>query len=148
MTYFPLAHFPRSITRQRSLQKGNSASVFNTIFLQVGQRRLATRFFGIAKHSAFSTQSSQRTPGYCTPSMNILIQQPASGGIRISEQKLKQSRYHIVVVRFGDLAAVELALADILAITEIVDIDHAINLRRVHGGPSLPQQIRLFRRTL
>jgi hypothetical protein len=49
MTYPPLAHLPRSITRQRSLQKGNSASVFLTIFLQIGQWSLRERFRGMAE---------------------------------------------------------------------------------------------------
>src|SRR5208337_3798877 len=40
-----LAHLLRSITRQRSLQKGNSGSAASTIFLQVGQRKLRTRRF-------------------------------------------------------------------------------------------------------
>jgi hypothetical protein len=35
-TYWPLAHFPRSISRQRSLQKGKSAAVLSTGFLQIG----------------------------------------------------------------------------------------------------------------
>jgi len=36
MTYLPLAHLPRSIKRQRSLQKGNSASFAITGFRQMG----------------------------------------------------------------------------------------------------------------
>ena len=36
--YCPLAHFPRSMVRQRSLQKGKSGSFFFTSFLQIGQR--------------------------------------------------------------------------------------------------------------
>ena len=40
MTYFPLAHLPRSIVRQRSLQKGDSGSALLTGFLQIGQRSL------------------------------------------------------------------------------------------------------------
>jgi hypothetical protein len=35
-TYWPLAHLPRSISRQRSLQKGKSADVLSTGFLQIG----------------------------------------------------------------------------------------------------------------
>jgi hypothetical protein len=38
---------PRSMTRQRSLQNGNSGSFRNTSFLQVGHRRL-TRLRGIS----------------------------------------------------------------------------------------------------
>ena len=47
ITYAPLAHFPRSIKRQRSLQKGKSASVFLTGFLQMGQRSFTERLRGI-----------------------------------------------------------------------------------------------------
>ena len=83
ITYPPLAHLPRSITRQRSLQNGNSGSEANTIFLQVGQRRLRTDFFGIASLSG----------------------------------QLNDSCDQIVLVCFGNLAAVEFALADILVIS-------------------------------
>lgn len=44
ITYLPLAQLPRSIVRQRSLQKGNSGSGAATGFLQMGQRRLTVRF--------------------------------------------------------------------------------------------------------
>jgi len=43
ITYAPLAHLPKSISRQRSLQKGKSGSVFSTGFLQTGQSSLTTR---------------------------------------------------------------------------------------------------------
>src|SRR5271170_20580 len=42
--YAPLAHLPRSILRQRSLQKGKSSSAAVTMVLQVGQRRTMARF--------------------------------------------------------------------------------------------------------
>src|SRR6266852_1118274 len=48
ITYSPLAHLPRSIRRQRSLQKGNSESELFSGFLQMGQRRLIERLRGIA----------------------------------------------------------------------------------------------------
>jgi len=48
MTYPLLAHLPRSITRQRSLQKGKSASVGSTILRHVGQRRVFVFFRGIS----------------------------------------------------------------------------------------------------
>src|ERR1700732_374135 len=47
ITYPPLAHLPRSITRQRSLQKGKSGSELLTDFLQIGQRSLTVRFRGM-----------------------------------------------------------------------------------------------------
>jgi hypothetical protein len=43
ITYAPLAHLPKSISRQRSLQKGKSGSVFPTGFLQTGQSSWTTR---------------------------------------------------------------------------------------------------------
>ena len=46
ITYAPLAHLPRSIRRQRSLQKGKSASADFTGFLQIGQRSLMERLRG------------------------------------------------------------------------------------------------------
>src|SRR5271154_5023749 len=49
ITYAPLAHLPRSIVRQRSLQKGNSASPLLTTFLQIGQRSLSERLRGIGE---------------------------------------------------------------------------------------------------
>ena len=47
ITYAPLAHLPRSIKRQRSLQKGKSASAAFAGFLQIGQRSLMVRLRGI-----------------------------------------------------------------------------------------------------
>jgi hypothetical protein len=47
MTYPPLAHLPKSMVRQRSLQNGNSGSLFSTILRQMGQRRLRTDFFAM-----------------------------------------------------------------------------------------------------
>jgi len=47
MTYPPLAHLPRSIRRQRSLQKGKSGSAAFVGFLQIGQRSLMVLLRGI-----------------------------------------------------------------------------------------------------
>jgi hypothetical protein len=47
ITYAPLAHLPRSMRRQRSLQKGKSGSELLTDFLQIGQRSLTVRFRGM-----------------------------------------------------------------------------------------------------
>src|SRR5208282_3552836 len=54
ITYPPLAHLPRSINRQRSLQKGKSASVACAGFLQIGQRSLIERLRGIRDRAASS----------------------------------------------------------------------------------------------
>jgi len=47
ITYWPLAHLPRSMRRQRSLQKGKSGPVVFTDFLQIGQRSLTGGLRGI-----------------------------------------------------------------------------------------------------
>jgi hypothetical protein len=47
ITYWPLAHLPRSMVRHRSLQKGNSALLALTAFLQIGQRSRIARFRAI-----------------------------------------------------------------------------------------------------
>jgi len=47
MTYAPLAHLPRSIKRQRSLQKGKSEALASTGFLQIGHFSLMERFRGM-----------------------------------------------------------------------------------------------------
>ena len=44
ITYAPLAHLPKSISRQRSLQKGKSGSPRWTSFRHVGQRSVLERF--------------------------------------------------------------------------------------------------------
>ena len=45
-TYCPLAHLPRSMRRQRSLQKGKSSAVRSTAFLQMGQLNFNLRLRG------------------------------------------------------------------------------------------------------
>jgi hypothetical protein len=57
ITYAPLAHLPRSIKRQRSLQKGKSELLLLTGFLQVGQCNLPARLRDIAPHTTFATRS-------------------------------------------------------------------------------------------
>ena len=47
ITYPPLAHFPRSISRQRSLQKGKCSEPASTSVRQVGQRSDRAFFLGI-----------------------------------------------------------------------------------------------------
>src|SRR4029077_6795395 len=54
MTYPPLAHLPRSIRRQRSLQKGNSASLLVTCFLQMGHFSLILRAMWLSYTILFS----------------------------------------------------------------------------------------------
>lgn len=47
ITYSPLAHLPKSMMRQRSLQNGKSGSVPFTTFLQMGHPSFAVRFRGM-----------------------------------------------------------------------------------------------------
>src|SRR6266536_6541973 len=48
-TYCPLAHLPRSINRQRSLQKGKSSADFVTAFLQIGHLSLSLGWPGTSQ---------------------------------------------------------------------------------------------------
>ena len=54
-------------------------------------------------------------------------------------QLLYDPRYQIVIVRFGDFTAVELAFTNIVMITKIVHVHCAINLRSMHRRAALPQ---------
>jgi len=58
-TYPPLAHLPRSISRQRSLQKGKSASPAFAGFLQIGQRSLMERLPAIGDYKTESQNASE-----------------------------------------------------------------------------------------
>jgi len=49
ITYLPLAHLPRSIVRQRSLQKGKSPLERVTRVRQIGQRSEFVFFLGIQR---------------------------------------------------------------------------------------------------
>jgi hypothetical protein len=57
ITYAPLAHLPKSIRRQRSLQNGNSASPLLTGFLQIGHRRFKVRLRAIDSYTILATRS-------------------------------------------------------------------------------------------
>src|SRR5689334_3090766 len=91
ITYAPLAHFPRSITRQRSLQKGKSGSLLFTGFLQVGQCSFSVRFRAITSLSI--------------PVRNDLF----LDDLFLNDLSLNDPGHKIVVVGFGDLTAVESA---------------------------------------
>jgi len=49
ITYLPLAHLPRSMVRQRSLQKGKSSLKRVTRVRQIGQRSELVFFLGIQR---------------------------------------------------------------------------------------------------
>ncbi len=111
ITYAPLAHFPRSIWRQWSLQKGKSGFALVTFFLQIGQRRDLTRLRTINFGSGFREDLCDQ----------------------------------VVIVRFGDLASIELARLRFDLFGHVVYEDFTVNLRRVHGSASLKQQVTLLR---
>jgi hypothetical protein len=109
MTYPPLAHFPKSISRQRSLQKGTFSEPASTSVRQVGQRSDRAFFRGISN---------------------------------LDDRKLIYDLcYQIIIVRFSDLTAVELARLELLAISEIIDEQLAVNFRSVHLRPAFPEQL-------
>jgi len=112
ITYLPLAHLPRSIRRQRSLQKGKFSFSRSTRVRQVGQRSDGVFFRGIANLD------------------DVILTDDA--------------RYQIVIVRFGDLAAVKRAGHKFIVVAEVVDEQLAVDLRGVHLRPPLPEQLGLL----
>src|ERR1019366_5721402 len=154
MTYAPLAHLPRSTARQRSLQKGYSASLASTIFLQVGQRKLRTFFFVMAPVTSsqlpvaseragparYSTYLASRRSG---AAIDARFQRTTGYWLLATEywQLLHNPRHQIVVVCFGDLATIELTLANVFAIAKIVHVNRAINVGSMHRRSAFPQQL-------
>src|SRR5687768_142119 len=61
-----------------------------------------------------------------------------------SDTRLYEPRQQIVVMSFGDLAAVERTHHG-RVVAKVVDEQFAIDLGRVHFGAAFPQQISLFR---
>lgn len=122
ITYAPLAHLPRSMMRQRSLQKGKSASVLFTAFLQMGQRSLRVRLRGI------QSLIVEERLGMCNGLLRTLY----------------DLGYQIVIVCLGDLAAVEVAGLRGDFVGEVVDENFAVDLGRVHEGAAFQQQFRFF----
>ena len=64
---------------------------------------------------------------------------------RLLSGRRNHPRHHVVVVRLGDLAAIKAPRVQLIEGPEIVDIDLAVNLRRVELRPALPQQRCLLR---
>src|SRR5579863_1818038 len=54
------------------------------------------------------------------------------------------TRNQVVVVGFCDLGTIELSGFEFLKCAEVVDVDLAVNLRRVELGAAFPEQGRLF----
>lgn len=53
-------------------------------------------------------------------------------------------RHQIVIMRLGNLAAIEGARHEFLVVAKIVDEQLAVNLRSMHLGAAFPQQVCLF----
>ncbi len=66
--------------------------------------------------------------------------------LHLERPQLQQPRHHIVLVRLGNLAAIELTLTHIVVIAEVVHVHDAIDLRRMHCRAALPKQVGFFRR--
>ena len=54
------------------------------------------------------------------------------------------ARDQVVVVRFGDLGAIELSGFEFLEIAEVVDVDLAVDFRGVELGAAFPKHGGLF----
>jgi hypothetical protein len=119
ITYAPLAHLPRSMVRHRSLQKGNSASVLFTAFLQIGQRSLTSRLRGIQNLIVEGK----------TPDCRLKR--------RWAPKALHDLRHKIVVMRLRDLATIELAWLRLHFFGNVVHEDFAVDLGCVHRRSSL-----------
>src|SRR6202030_3671146 len=126
ITYAPLAHLPRSIRRQRSLQKGKSASSAFAGFLQIGQRSLMGRLLDILviAETGLSPSSETRQAASLWENLNDVGNQ-------------------VVIVRRRDTAAVKLSLFRLVSFGIIVHEDFAVNLRCVHRCAAFEQEVGL-----
>lgn len=115
-TYPPLAHFPKSIVLQRSLQKGKSAAVFVTGFLQIGHLSSSVRLRGMVQ----------------------LYLSRKEGGLR------QDLRYQIVVVGLGDLATIKFARLRFTPLGKLVHKYFAVDLGSMHGSAAFQQKISFF----
>src|SRR5258708_29744350 len=87
---------------------------------------------------------------------NGKVSSPASTSLRQTGQRNERffffamtsenPGHQVVVVRFDDFAAVELARLRLIVIAEIVDEQLSVDFRGVHLGAAFPQQIGLFGR--
>src|SRR5262249_52951644 len=68
-------------------------------------------------------------------------------GFGLRHKRLDDAGDQVVVVRFGDHAADKLARHQLLAVTEIVDVELAVDLGSMHLRAAFPQQIALLRWT-
>ena len=104
MRYAPLAHLPRSITRQRSLQKGRLGSSSSTSVWQVGHRNAVgfEDFFVIL---------------FCLG---------------------YYARHHVVVMRFGDFATIELPSLQLRVRAKVIHVHQSVNLGCMLFAAPLP----------
>lgn len=78
------------------------------------------------------------------PLSTTLLQNGCSIGVIRHRRTLEQSRYHIVLMRFGDFAAIVLAFANVFVLAEVIDVNGAVDFGSVHCGATLPQKVGLF----
>lgn len=121
-TYAPLAHLPRSMTRQRSLQKGKSVSLAFVGFWQIGQRNLMDRL-----------RDMGRLLGCYLGYGNVM------------QNQLLNSGHEIVIVRIHDFAAVKLPRLRLQAIGHFVHENLAVDFRGVHDSAALEEKVRFLR---
>ncbi len=65
--------------------------------------------------------------------------------MEVRRTALQNLRDQIVVVRFGDLAAIKMARLRLAFFRKIIHENFAVDFRRVHRGAAFQQQIGFFR---
>ncbi len=128
ITYAPLAHLPRSMVRQRSLQKGNSGSRAVTAFLQVGHFSLI--FLRTMKFTGMVISGS---PGASNPIYKVLT---AADDAFL---ELDNFRHQVIVMCFDDLCPIKFSRLRNHSVRHVTYKNLAIDFGRVHGGASLQQ---------
>jgi hypothetical protein len=105
------------MVRHRGLQKGNSGALFCTCFLQIGHRSLIVRLRGIAFSWGCVGADASYAPRAKPPSASCT---------------LNDLCHQIVIVRFGNLATVELPRSGVESFRNVIDEHLAVNFRSVH----------------
>jgi hypothetical protein len=111
------------MVRQRGLQKGKSAAALLTGFLQVGQRTWTARF--------------DRIEIPIVEGIRLRVK----NGFRLDDLLLDDLRHQIVIVGFGDLAAIELAGLGIKIFGEVVHENLAVDFRSMHRSAAFEQEL-------
>lgn len=68
---------------------------------------------------------------------------PQARNVFLWHYSLDDARHQIIFVRFGDLAAIELAFPYVFVFAKIVYIHRTVNFRRMHCGTTFPKQVGL-----